>query len=180
MSVQHFDGSVARLERLEDDIKQIRKRCKSSKDWQKQIMVSLINSGWVYSMLMWLPASDQRHWLAMLETTKRKHRRLFDPSFEQENIGTAAAHRKCGNDREQWFMLALADLEGRGWTRTMLSVAFDEPRTNVIRRLDKAPEALTTPGRISALSFTYEVADLGKTLLSDEETSGLDETGDFS
>lgn len=145
MSVQHFDGSVANLERLEDDVRAIRKKCKTAELWQEQILKSLIDSGWVYSMLVWLPAHDMLHWVELLHLERDKRRATFDPSFERENFATEQARKLCGSDREQWFRFALVDLTTRGWSRTMLSDAFGEPRTNIIRRLERDDGRIATP-----------------------------------
>lgn len=166
MSVQHFDGSVANLERLEDDVRAIRKKCKTAELWQEQILKSLIDSGWVYSMLVWLPASNMLHWFEILHLERDKRRATFDPSFERENFGTEQARKICGSDREQWFRFALVDLTGRGWSRTMLSDAFAEPRTNIIRRLER------TDGRIA----TPELCADFRRWENDNGTTGTDET----
>jgi hypothetical protein len=137
MSVQHFDGSVANLERLEDDVRAIRKKCKTPDLWQEQILKSLRDSGWNYSMLAWLPISHPRHWIELLSKTRWDAILSYDPSFERANVASDCAHSMCGSDREMWFELALIELEARGWSRTMLAESFNEPRTNVIRRLER-------------------------------------------
>ncbi len=145
MSVQHFDGSVASLERLEDDIRAIRKKCKTPEQWQEQILRSLVDAGWIYSMLVWLPAFNMLHWVELLHLERDKRRAAFDPSFERENYGTEQAHKACMKDREQWFRFALIDLTRRGWSRTMLAAAFGEPRTNIIRRLEREDGRIASP-----------------------------------
>jgi hypothetical protein len=149
MSVQHFDGSVATLERLEDDVRAIRKKCKTHEHWQEQILRSLIDAGWIYSMLVWLPACNMLHWVELLHDERDKRRAAFDPSFERENYGTEQAHKACTKDREQWFRFALMDLARRGWSRTMLAAAFGEPRTNIIRRLERQDGRIASPELIA-------------------------------
>lgn len=136
-SITLFTGDEASVLPLEDDAREIRKRCRAPHEWQEQLVQSLCMSGWTLSMLVWLPASDAVFWFELLCAERDRRRGLFDPSFEVENIGSEQAMQVCGDDREKWLLLALQILTQRGWTRTMLADAFAMPRTNIIRRLEK-------------------------------------------
>jgi hypothetical protein len=140
-SISLFNGAAADVLPMEDDAREIRKRCKEPCDWQDQIVQSLTASGWTLSMLVWLPAADALYWFELLSGERDRRRADFDASFEVENVGSEQANQLCGDDREKWFVLALQVLTERGWTRTMLSDAFAMPRTNIIRKLEKPGQA---------------------------------------
>ena len=136
-SITDFAGAAVDVRLHEDDARRIRSRCQTAADWQVEILRSLCLSGWTLSMLVWLPATDALNWFLLLVRERDERRAAFDATFEMENIGSDQAHGFCGQDPERWFVLALQILNERGWSRTMLANAFGEPRTNVIRRLDR-------------------------------------------
>lgn len=136
-----WTGEEADVVPTEDDVRLIRRDCRTPQAWQDQILRSLCNSGWTLSMFVWLPAADALYWFELLAAERERRRANFDSSFECENIGSEQAMQLCGDDRDKWFRLALQVLSQRGWTRTMLSDAFGEPRTNIIRRLEKCESA---------------------------------------
>lgn len=121
-----------------DDVRSIRRDCRTRDAWQSQVLQSLINSGWTLSMLLWVPAADPRHWFEILNAERQARWQAFDPRFENLTEAGNAAARSCGDDRDAWLVLCLRTLEERGWTRTMLSEALGLARTNIIRRLDRA------------------------------------------
>lgn len=140
-SIALFTGEEADVCPTEDDIRTIRRNCLTPQSWQDQILRSLCASGWTLSMLVWLPASDMLYWFELLFSERDRRRALFDSGFEVENLGSEQAVQLCGDNRDKWFRLALQVLSQRGWTRTMLADAFGEPRTNIIRRLEKCESA---------------------------------------
>jgi len=139
-SITLFTGDEADVVPVEDDAREIRKRCRAPHEWSDQLVQSLCLSGWTLSMLVWLPAADAVYWFECLSAERDRKRATFDSSFEVENIGSEQALLLCGDDREKWLLLALQILSQRGWTRTMLADAFAMPRTNIIRRLEKTAE----------------------------------------
>jgi hypothetical protein len=145
-SIALFTGEEADVCPVEDDCRAIRRACTTPQSWQDQVLKSLVDSGWTLSMLVWLPATDMLYWFELLTSERDRRRALFDSSFEVENLGSEQAVQLCGDDPEKWFRLALQVLSQRGWTRTMLSDAFGEPRTNIIRRLEKC-ESATRAGK---------------------------------
>ena len=136
-SITDFAGAAVEVRLHDDDARRIRARCQSAADWQAEILRSLCMSGWTLSMLVWLPSIDALSWFLLLVRERDARRAAFDATFETENIGSEQAHCVCGQNPERWFVLALQVLNERGWSRTMLANAFGEPRTNVIRRLDR-------------------------------------------
>lgn len=140
-SIALFTGEAADVLPTEDDARGIRRECKTPQSWQDQILRSLCYSGWTLSMLVWLPAIDALYWFEQLAGERDRRRANFDATFEVENLGSEQAMQVCGDDRDKWFRLALEVLSQRGWTRTMLADAFGEPRTNIIRRLEKCESA---------------------------------------
>jgi hypothetical protein len=140
-SITLFSGEEAQVIPYEDDTRAIRKACKTPQSWQDQILRSLCQSGWTLSMLVWLPAIDALYWFELLTAERDRRRAEFDSTFECENVGSEQAMQFCGDDRDKWFRIALQILSQRGWSRTMLADAFGEPRTNIIRRLEKCQSA---------------------------------------
>jgi hypothetical protein len=113
-----------------DDVKCIRRDCRTQEDWQSQLVRSLQLGGWTCGMLLYLPAPLPFHWIMIL-----KH----ECSFELLNELTLQAHQAykiCGNDRRLWMALACRTLTGRGWTPTMLSRAWQIPKTNIYRHIE--------------------------------------------
>lgn len=131
-----FNGESSQVQRTADDVRAIRQDCRSVRQWQAQLLVSLCDSGWTLGMLVWVPAADPSHWFELLTRERLERWQKFDPRFEIESLASTAAQQKCGRDRERWLLLVLRSLTDRGWTRTMLSEALGIPRTNIIRRLD--------------------------------------------
>ena len=144
-SITSFSGEAVSVIPYEDDPRELRRVCRDPQAWQDQILRSLCCSGWTLSMLVWIPAVDALYWFELLVEERDKRRAQFDSSFECENVGSEQAVQYCGDDRDKWFRIALQILSQRGWSRTMLAAAFGEPRTNIIRRLEKCEE-LTRAG----------------------------------
>lgn len=136
--ITNLQGDVLQVPRSPDDVRAIRQDCKSLRQWQAQLLVSLCDSGWTLNMLVWVPASDPGHWFEILTRERLERWQKFDPAFEIDSASAAAAIAYCERNRERWLHLLLRTLVDRGWTRTMLAEALAVPRTNIIRRLDAA------------------------------------------
>lgn len=134
--------------RTPDDVRVIRRDCKSPAQWQSQLLLSLTDSAWTLQMLVWLQVREPKHWFEILTAERLDRWRKFDPSFEVASDASSVAESHCGDDRERWLLLALKCLVARGWTRTMLAAAFGIPRTNIIRRLDATGEMPSEPDEI--------------------------------
>lgn len=113
-----------------DDVKSIRRDSKSPEHWQSHLVKSLQAAGWTAGMLLFLPAPLPLHWFFLLQ--HESGFRLVD----EITMKASVAYRICGNDRKLWMALACKSLTSRGWTPTMLSTAWNEPKTNIYRYLE--------------------------------------------
>ena len=113
-----------------DDVKAIRQDCRTLEDWQSQLVRSLQLGGWTCGMLLYLPAALPFHWFLIL-----RHECSFR-LLDELTLKSTEAFRVCGNDRRLWMALACRTLTARGWTPTMLSRAWDVPKTNVYRYME--------------------------------------------
>lgn len=117
-----------------DDVKSIRRDCSTVEHWQSAILRGLQQSGWTAGMLLFLPAPMPFHWFMLIQ--HECGLRLID----EITVKASLAYRICGNDRRLWMALACKTLTNRGWTPTMLSKAWQLPKTNVYRYLETTIE----------------------------------------
>ncbi|MEZ6041354.1 MAG: hypothetical protein R3C20_12675 [Planctomycetaceae bacterium] len=113
-----------------DDVKSIRRECLNLQDWQSQLIRSLRSSGWTVGMLLHCLAPVPFHWVLLLH-----HESNFNLLDELTHKASLAA-QVCGTDRRRWMALACKSLAVRGWTPTMMSHAWDIPKTNIYRYLE--------------------------------------------
>jgi hypothetical protein len=112
-----------------DDCRSIRRDCVTPEQWQSQLLRSLQDSGWTAGMLLYLPAPVPLHWILILQ-----HECRF--TLIAESLQDSVAWQLCRHDRRLWMALACRTLRQRGWTPTMLSSAWDIPKTNIYRFLE--------------------------------------------
>lgn len=113
-----------------DDVKSIRRDCRSVEEWQSHLLRSLQSSGWTAGMLLYLPAPLPFHWFMLLQ--HECSFRLLDEVTHK----ASKAYAVCKDDRRLWMALACKSLAKRGWTPTMLSRAWRVPKTNIYRFLE--------------------------------------------
>lgn len=113
-----------------DDVKSIRRDCRTVEHWQSAVLRGLQLSGWTAGMLLFLPAPLPLHWVLLIQ--HESSFRLID----EITVKASVAYRICGSDRRLWVALACKTLTARGWTPTMLARAWEIPKTNVYRFLE--------------------------------------------
>lgn len=121
-----------------DDCRSIRRSCRTTEDWQTQVIRSLRDSGWTAGMMLYLPAPAPLHWILLLQ---------YESNFSlinEQTLQATAAYKACGSDRRLWMALACRTLRARGWTPTMLGRAWQIPKTNIYRFLDTDLAALAS------------------------------------
>jgi len=121
-----------------DDVKSIRRDCRTAEEWQSQLVRSLQAGGWTCGMLLYLPAPLPFHWIMIL-----RHECSFR-LLDELTLQASKAYQICRNDRRLWMVLACRTLDARGWTPTMLANGWQIPKTNIYRFLETeltAPES---------------------------------------
>lgn len=113
-----------------DDAKSIRRDCRSPEEWQSQLVRSLQAGGWTCGMLLCLASPLPFHWILIL-----RHECSFR-LLDEMTLKATTAYQVCGNDRRLWMVLACKSLTARGWTPTMLSKAWQIPKTNIYRYME--------------------------------------------
>jgi hypothetical protein len=131
MSILNWDESEAVTYADDtDDVKAIRRDCRSVEEWQSHLLRSLQASGWTAGMLLYLPAPLPFHWFMLL-----RHECSFR-LLDEVTHKASKAYQTCGDDRRLWMALACRSLTIRGWTPTMLAKAWRVPKTNIYRFLE--------------------------------------------